>query len=159
MAYQQGFVDRLVEAGFDVVRFDNRDVGRSWRSVDEYDASDMAADAIAVLDSVGWDPAWVRAKGAEMFDHGVDPAGTQRQHAAVLRSPVRDDMLQVLQVPALVLHDAADTVIDPSAGRHTADCLANVRYVEIDGLGHDLPPGMWARLVDEVAAFVTTPSP
>ncbi|WP_395154911.1 alpha/beta fold hydrolase [Ilumatobacter sp.] len=239
VAYQQGFVDRFVEVGFDVVRFDNRDVGRSSRSVDEYDASDMAADAIAVLDSVGWDdavvfgqsmggmiaqqlaieypervthlvslmsstgngrvggsdpaireallavapddragwldhrveterfwaspdlwdPAWVRAKGAEMFDHGVDPAGTQRQYAAVLRSPVRDDMLQTVQVPALVMHGAADTLIDPSAGRHTADCLANARYVEIDGLGHDLPPGMWARLVDEVAAFVTTPSP
>jgi pimeloyl-ACP methyl ester carboxylesterase/phosphoglycolate phosphatase-like HAD superfamily hydrolase len=231
VAYQQGFVDLFVEAGFDVVRFDNRDVGRSSRSVDEYDASDMAADAIAVLDSVGWDdavvfgqsmgamiaqqvaieyperithlvslmsstgdrtvggsdpavrdallavapddraeterfwaspdlwdPVWVRAKGAEMFDHGVDPAGTQRQYAAVLRSPVRDDLLQMVQVPALVMHGSADTLIDPSAGRHTADCLANACFLEIDGLGHDLPPGMWARLVAEVAAFVATPS-
>ena len=238
-AYQQGFVGLFVEAGFDVVRFDNRDVGRSSRSVGEYEASDMAADAVAVLDSVGWDdaivfgqsmggmiaqqvaiehpervshlvslmsstgnrtvgssdpavhnallavapddragwldhrveterfwaspelwdPVWVRAKGAEMFDHGVDPAGTQRQYAAVLRSPVRDDMLQMVQMPALVMHGAADTLIDPSAGRHTADCLSNARYIEIDGLGHDLPPGMWARLVDEVTAFVKASSP
>jgi pimeloyl-ACP methyl ester carboxylesterase/phosphoglycolate phosphatase-like HAD superfamily hydrolase len=238
VAYQQGFVDLFVEAGFDVVRFDNRDVGRSSRSTDEYDASDMAADAIAVLDSVGWDdavvfgqsmggmiaqqmaieypervthlvslmsstgdrtvggsapavrdallavapddragwldhrveterfwaspdlwdPVWVRAKGAEMFDHGVDPAGTQRQYAAVRRSPVRDALLQMVQVPALVMHGSADTLIDPSAGRHTADCLANSRFLEIDRLGHDLPPGMWARLVAEVTAFVATPS-
>jgi pimeloyl-ACP methyl ester carboxylesterase len=77
----------------------------------------------------------------------------------VLRSPVRDDMLQMVQMPALVMHGAADTLIDPSAGRHTADCLSNARYIEIDGLGHDLPPGMWARLVDEVTAFVKASSP
>lgn len=101
-----------------------------------------------------WDPEWVRAKGAEMFDHGVDPAGMQRQYAAVLASPVRDDRLRALDTPALVLHGAADTLIDPSAGRHTAECLVNGRYVEIDGLGHDLPPGMWDRIVDEVTRFV-----
>jgi pimeloyl-ACP methyl ester carboxylesterase len=77
----------------------------------------------------------------------------------VLRSPVRNDMLQMVQVPALVMHGSADTLIDPSAGRHTASCLANARFLEIDGLGHDLPPGMWALLVAEVTGFVATHSP
>jgi pimeloyl-ACP methyl ester carboxylesterase len=234
VAYQQGFVDLLVSAGFDVIRFDNRDLGKSSRTLTDYDASDMAADAVAVLDAAGWgsavifgqsmggmiaqqmaigypervthlislmsstgnrsigashpgvrdalvavapadregwldhrveterywaspelwDPEWVRAKGEEMFDHGIDPAGTQRQYAAVLRSPVRDDLLRLVDTPALVLHGSADTLIDPSAGQHTADCLPNSRYVEIEGLGHDLPPGMWDRLVAEVTQFI-----
>jgi len=101
-----------------------------------------------------WDPEWVRAKGAEMFDHGVDPIGTQRQYQAVLASPVRDEMLGDADLPALVLHGSADTLIDPSAGRHTAACLPVSTYVEIDGLGHDLPPGLWDRLVAEVSSFV-----
>ena len=63
-----------------------------------------------------WDPEWVRAKGAEMFDHGVDPAGTQRQYGAVVSSPVRDEALAAVGVPALVLHGSADTLIAPSAG-------------------------------------------
>ena len=237
VSYQFGFIERLLAAGFEVIRFDNRDVGRSTRSIDtdaSYDASDMANDAVAVLDAAGWDsavvfgqsmggmiaqqvaidhpervthlislmsstgnrtvggsdesvrdallsvapddregwldhrvsterfwaspdlwdPAWVRSKGAEMYQHGVDPLGTQRQFQAVLASSVRDEMLASVTVPTLVMHGSADTLIDPSAGRHTAACVADSRYVEIDGLGHDLPPGMWDRLVDEVSRFV-----
>ncbi len=89
-----------------------------------------------------------------MFDHGVDPIGAQRQYQAVLASPVRDEMLGSLDLPTLVLHGSADTLIDASAGRHTAACVPGAEYVEIDGLGHDLPPGHWDRLVAEVAAFV-----
>jgi pimeloyl-ACP methyl ester carboxylesterase len=49
----QGFVDR----GFFVVRFDNRDVGLStWLPEgSSYTLSDMAGDAVAVLDAVGLD--------------------------------------------------------------------------------------------------------
>jgi pimeloyl-ACP methyl ester carboxylesterase len=236
VAFQLGFVDRLVAAGFEVIRFDNRDVGRSSRVDGLYDAHDMAADAIAVLDAAGWeraavfgqsmggmiaqqlvidhpsrvthlislmsstgnrsvgassesvrdallsvapsdregwldhrvaterywaspelwDPEWVRAKGAEMFDHGVDPSGTQRQYQAVLASPTRDEMLRAVDIPSLVLHGSADTLIDPSAGRHTAACIPGATYVEIGGMGHDLPPGFWDRLVHEAASFVRT---
>ncbi len=239
VAYQRGFVEHLLEAGFDVVRFDNRDLGRSTRlqSVGGdpgYTTVDMAADAVAVLDAVGWeravvfgqsmggmiaqqlaidhpervghlvslmsstgnrsvgrpsesardgllavppsdregwiahrvrterfwaspafwDPDWVAAKGAELYDHGIDPAGTARQYRAIMASPVRDEALGSLRVPTLVLHGSADTLIDPSGGRHTAACIPGARYVEIDGMGHDLPPGLWARLAAEVAAFV-----
>lgn len=91
-----------------------------------------------------------------MFDHGVDPVGMQRQYQAVLASPVRDEMLAEVDLPVLVLHGSADTLIDPSAGRHTAACIPNASYVEIDGLGHDLPPGLWDRLVAEVARVALT---
>ena len=89
-----------------------------------------------------------------MFDHGVDPAGVRRQYEAVLSSPIRDEALGSVAVPCLVMHGSADTLIDPSAGRHTATCIPGSRYVEIDGLGHDLPPAMWDRLVAEIADLV-----
>ncbi len=240
VAYQKGFIDELTAAGFDVVRFDNRDLGRSTRITTGtandpgYRLSDMALDAVAVLDAVGWDqavvfgqsmggmiaqqlaidhpgrvsalvslmsstgnrtvghpsesakaglmavppsdregwiasrveteqywaspdlwdPVWVAAKGAAMFDHGVDPKGTARQYRAVVASPMRDEALANVTVPTLVIHGSADALIDPSGGRHTAACIPGARYVEIDGMGHDLPPALWARLARETATLV-----
>jgi pimeloyl-ACP methyl ester carboxylesterase len=53
----------FVDAGFFVIRFDNRDVGLSTKldgdEGHDYTLSDMAADAIAVLDAVGVDRAHV----------------------------------------------------------------------------------------------------
>lgn len=64
VAFEPGFVARLVERGLAVVRFDNRDVGRSDRVTvgppgarTPYTIHDMAADAVAVLDAVGWERA------------------------------------------------------------------------------------------------------
>ena len=101
-----------------------------------------------------WDETWARAKGEALFDHGVDPAGTARQYRAVAASPSRDQGLAGLRVPALVIHGSADRLIAPDGGRHTAEVIPAAAYVEIEGLGHDLPPQVWARLADEVAAFV-----
>ncbi|GAB3674259.1 alpha/beta fold hydrolase [Angustibacter aerolatus] len=68
-------VDRLVRAGFAVVRFDNRDTGLSthfdpvrrpnpWKALlgrvpPTYTARDMLDDALAVVDAVGWSSAHV----------------------------------------------------------------------------------------------------
>lgn len=60
VAFELGFVEQLVARGLSVVRFDNRDVGRSSRCPDPpYSLCDMAADAVAVLDAAGWDAAHV----------------------------------------------------------------------------------------------------
>lgn len=56
VAWEPGFIEALTDEGFDVVRFDNRDVGASSRCPDEsYTMADMAADAVAVLDANGID--------------------------------------------------------------------------------------------------------
>ncbi|PRY47718.1 pimeloyl-ACP methyl ester carboxylesterase [Geodermatophilus tzadiensis] len=71
VGWPDGFCAELVARGFRVVRFDNRDVGlsthldgpvpaRAWSRVPvAYTLSDMAADAVAVLDAVGWPSAHV----------------------------------------------------------------------------------------------------
>ncbi|HWA62870.1 MAG TPA: alpha/beta hydrolase [Caulobacteraceae bacterium] len=53
--WPEDFCRRLTAHGLRVVRFDNRDVGKStwFKAGDEYTVSDMAADGIAVLDAVG----------------------------------------------------------------------------------------------------------
>ncbi|UQU65333.1 alpha/beta fold hydrolase [Couchioplanes caeruleus] len=75
LMYPAEFCTELVEAGFQVVRFDNRDAGLSTHltgvrapgplvaalrpSSAPYRLTDMAGDAVAVLDAMGWESAHV----------------------------------------------------------------------------------------------------
>lgn len=54
VSYEDGFVAELNDRGFDVVRFDNRDAGRATATQGGYLLADQAADAVAVMDDVGW---------------------------------------------------------------------------------------------------------
>ncbi len=65
--FAEAWCEKFVDRGFHVVRFDNRDVGLSTHFVDApvgergeaYSLSDMAGDAIAVLDAIGVERAHV----------------------------------------------------------------------------------------------------
>ena len=57
--YHEDWCEMFVARGLRVVRFDNRDVGLSSRVDPGYVLSDMAADAIAVLDAIGVERAHV----------------------------------------------------------------------------------------------------
>ncbi|GAA2892664.1 alpha/beta hydrolase [Pseudonocardia halophobica] len=90
-----GFVAALVEAGFHVVSYDQRDAGESTHFTDHeqvhpfvglfrrrpvaYTAEDMTDDAVAVLDAMGWDT-------AHLFGHSLGGLLTQR---FALRHPDR----------------------------------------------------------------------
>src|SRR3954471_18350723 len=47
------FCEKLVARGYRAIRFDNRDTGLSSWPAERYTLSDMAADAVAVLDAAG----------------------------------------------------------------------------------------------------------
>ena len=230
--YEIGFIEELLERGFDVVRFDNRDAGRATATGGGYRLADMADDAVAVLDTVGWDTAHVfgmsmggmivqqlgidhadrvltitsvmsttgnpeygtatpaaqeahlapmpadregwldvlvateriwaspstwdpetaRTWGEMMFDYGIQPEGTMHQYRAVMESGSREDALSSITTPALVLHGSHDTLIQPSGGRRTAELIPDATYIELEGMGHDLPAAFWPT----VAAHVRT---
>ena len=57
-----------------------------------------------------------------------------------------------MTVPALVMHGSADTLIDPSGGRRTAELIPGARFVLIEGMGHDYPEAYWDEWVDLVTA-------
>lgn len=59
VAYPVGFIAELNSRGFDVVRFDNRDAGRSTSTEGGYSLADFATDATVVMDAVGWATAHV----------------------------------------------------------------------------------------------------
>ena len=86
----------------------------------------------------------------EAFDRAFDPAGVARQIMGITASGSRADALRQVTVPTLVLHGSADSLIDPSGGRRTAELVPGARFVLIEGMGHDYPRAYWDELVDLV---------
>lgn len=251
--WPDAFCEALVDMGLQVVRFDNRDAGRSSHmtgaprpnlpaalagdlSSASYTLSDMAADTVGLLDAIGLakahvvgasmggmiaqtiaieypdrvrsltsmmsstgnpmvgqpapgtlrelfsgppavtkeevvaqmirsrrvvgSPAYpgddeeIAARAALAFDRGHDPTGTARQAIATIASGDRTEKLRKLTLPALVIHGLADRMIDVSGGRATAEAIPGAELVVIDGMGHDLPPGLRAELAARIAEFV-----
>ncbi|MFO0744298.1 MAG: alpha/beta hydrolase [Myxococcota bacterium] len=251
--WPDGFCAALVARGLQVVRFDNRDSGRSSHFPDgpvpnlpavmagdlssvSYTLSDMAADAAGLLDALGVDsahvvgaslggaiaqtmaiehPSRVRSltsmmsttgdtavgkakpetlsalfggppattrvevvaravRAAEVvgspgfprdpsvvadtagraFDRDYDVVAVARQAVASVASGDRTPALRRLDVPTLIVHGLADTLCDPSGGRATAAAIPAAELALVDGMGHDLAPGLWPRLVDAIGAVV-----
>ncbi len=126
-------------------------------------ASTARADVIAhavknrkVYASTRWpyDEARVGTLAGESYDRAYYPEGTLRQYAAIVAAPPRTDRLKSLNVPALVLHGTADTLIPWQAGAHTAASIPQSEFVLIDGWGHDLPEPGVPMIVDYMAGFV-----
>lgn len=250
LAWRPEFCQMLVERGFFVIRFDNRDIGRSTHMTGvrpptlrqmitrdaraaAYSLEDMADDAVGLLDCLGLEAAHVvgasmggmigqvmagrhparvltltsimsntgnrwdstpgvkvlpffiakrpktkeeaadravkllRIVGSTGFERnddeirelaetsfergGGDGLGSGRQVAAVFASGDRTKTVRSIKAPTLVIHGTADKLAPPRGGRATAKAIPGSRLELIDGMGHDLPRGVWPRLVDLIA--------
>jgi pimeloyl-ACP methyl ester carboxylesterase len=100
------------------------------------------------------DESEVRAKAARAYDRAFDPPGVARQLAAAMTTPDRTQDLGRLDLPALVIHGAADPLIDVSGGRATAEAIPGAELLVIDGMGHELPRPLWPTVTDRIAAVV-----
>ena len=251
--WPDAFCHALVDGGLQVIRFDNRDSGLSTHLTDapppnlpavlagdlssaSYTLSDMAADAVGLLDCLGIEKAhvvgasmggqiaqtvaiehpdrvrsltsmmsstgnkqvgqpspevlrnlfssppattrdeviqrMVRAarivgspgypsdenemavRAGRAYDRCYDPVGTARQAVATVASGDRTERLRHLKAPTLVIHGLADQMCNVSGGRSTADAIPGAELVLIEGMGHDLPPGLRPQLAARIAEFV-----
>ncbi len=123
-------------------------------TTDEESALQRAVDGARVWGSPAFfDEARARAEAAEAYARCFDPAGVGRQFFAVGAAGSWADEVPGVTTPTLVMHGNCDTLIDISGGRRTAELIPGARFVEIDGMGHDYPPQLWDRWVDEIAGF------
>jgi pimeloyl-ACP methyl ester carboxylesterase len=250
--WDDAFCQAIADRGFHVVRFDNRDVGRSsWLKdagmpnlpmvlmaamsggkVDApYTLSDMAADTVALMDGLGMksahivgasmggmiaqtlaiehpervrsltsimsttgDPAVPQAspevmsvlmtppspdregnieRGLKVFrtigspgypfdeervrdfagrsyDRGFHPEGVARQICAIFASGNRKPLLSSVKCPTLVLHGKEDPLVRFEGGLDTHEAITGSKLVAIEGMGHDLPKGVWPVIIDEI---------
>jgi pimeloyl-ACP methyl ester carboxylesterase len=256
VAWPEAFCRHLVERGFRVIRFDNRDVGLSGRVTGgkrpnlvwamlaarlrlplrpPYTLNDMAADAIGLIDGLGIaqvhvvgasmggmiaqvlaarfpqrvlsltsimsssgnlrlsrpkadalrallsrpgdprnpeiviehlvrvfgvigspgfpaDPAELRERVSRSVRRGYYPDGVARQLLAVIATGDRRKLLRTIVAPTLVIHGAADPLVRLDAGQDTARNIPGSRLMVVDGMGHDLPPALYERLAEAIAA-------
>ena len=93
----------------------------------------------------------LRELAGTSWDRGIDPAGFARQLGAIIASGHRGADLRQIRVPTLVIHGKSDRLVRPSGGRATARAIPDARLELIDGMGHDLPRGVWPRILDGIA--------
>jgi pimeloyl-ACP methyl ester carboxylesterase len=120
------------------------------------EAIDLTVSIVRVIGSPGFelDEVELRRRTGLAYDRAYDPAGVARQFAAIMASGDRTAALGSLSVPALVLHGAADPLVDVSGGRATAAAIPEAEIVVFDGMGHDLPRPLWSDIARRIAALV-----
>jgi pimeloyl-ACP methyl ester carboxylesterase len=94
----------------------------------------------------------VRRRVGVLHDRCFYPQGTARQLAAILAHGNRRPSLARVAAPTLVIHGAADPLVPLAGGHDTAEAIPGAELLVIEGMGHDLPPEAWPRIVAAIAA-------
>jgi pimeloyl-ACP methyl ester carboxylesterase len=112
--------------------------------------------AVRVVGSPGYpsDENEIAVRAGRAYDRCYDPIGTARQAVATVASGDRTERLRHLKVPTLVIHGLADRMCDISGGRATAEAIPAAELITIEGMGHDLAPGLRLQLAARIAEFV-----
>lgn len=103
-----------------------------------------------VIGSPGFplDEAALRERLLASVRRSFHPAGTLRQMTAVAADTRRADELAAIRTPTLVLHGREDPLVPFACGHDTARRIPGARFLGIEGMGHDLPPGVVERLLE-----------
>ena len=99
-----------------------------------------------------WTDAEIRERIVAEHARAYNPAGVQRQMAAVRATGDRTPRLKCIKAPTVVLHGADDPLVPVSGGEHTAANIPGAELRIVPGMGHDLPPGLYDTFVDAITA-------
>jgi proline iminopeptidase len=107
-----------------------------------------------VIGSPGFptDQAELRRQLERGVGRALYPAGPYQQLLAIVAAGDRRCELARIRVPTLVIHGADDPLLPVAAGRETAKHIAGARLQVIKGMGHDLPPGVQALLLEGIVS-------
>ena len=85
------------------------------------------------------------------WDRGHNSAGAARQLHAITSSGDRRRRLRQISAPTVVIHGDADPLVRPIAGRSVAGAIPGAELRTFPGMGHDLPPALFAEIADAIA--------
>lgn len=102
-----------------------------------------------------FDEQLVRDAATAAFDRSFNPVGAAFQMAAIAKTGDRTEGLQSLQLPALVIHGAADPLVTPSGGEATAEAIPNAELLMLDDMGHNLPRPLWDQIIGAIAGHTS----
>jgi pimeloyl-ACP methyl ester carboxylesterase len=133
-----------------------REVFGGPRAVTRDEVIQQRLRALRAVGSPGYpaDEGEAAARAGRAYDRSYDPAGIARQAIASVASGDRTERLRQVRTPTLVIHGLADRMCDVSGGRATAAAIPGAELLLIEGMGHDLPPGLRSQLAARIAEFV-----
>jgi pimeloyl-ACP methyl ester carboxylesterase len=99
-----------------------------------------------------FDEAFIRERSGLLYDRANHPEGQARQLAAILAHGNRGPRLAAVRAPTLVIHGTDDPLVHVDGGKDTAASIPGAELLLIPGMGHDLPAGLHATLVDAIAS-------
>ena len=102
-----------------------------------------------------YEQAALRDRILAMTRRSVHPVGTLRQMTAIAADDRRAHELPGLRLPTLVLHGTDDPLVPVACGKDTARRIPGARFLEIAGMGHDLPPGVVQRLLEPLIPHIS----
>jgi pimeloyl-ACP methyl ester carboxylesterase len=110
----------------------------------------------SVIGSPGFpiEPAPMRERIVAGIERSYHPVGSVRQMAAVAADSQRAQALRSLRCPTLVLHGKADPLVPYACGEDTARRIPGAQLVGIEGMGHDLAPGVVTALMPHLLPFL-----
>jgi pimeloyl-ACP methyl ester carboxylesterase len=85
---------------------------------------------------------------------GAQPQGPSRQTLAIIADTTRANELKGIAAPTLVLHGKADPLVPFACGEDTARRIPGATLVGIDGMGHDLAPGVVERILPPMLGHI-----
>ncbi len=127
-------------------------------STSEQDIGDYYVKLLKVIGSPAFpvSEAEVRSRAYTAFKRSYHPQGINRQMMAIVADTTRASELQNITVPTLVIHGKADALVPHAHGHDTAQRIPKAQLVTIDGMGHDLPPGVVERVLGAMVPHFKT---
>ncbi len=121
-------------------------------STSEQDIGDFYVKLLKVIGSPAFPvpEAEVRSRANLAFKRSYHPQGINRQMMAIVADTTRAEALKNITVPTLVIHGKADALVPFAHGQDTAKRIPKAQFVPIDGMGHDLPPGVIERVLGAI---------
>lgn len=95
-------------------------------------------------------PEQMRDRIAHGLRRSYHPAGTARQLLAIAASGDRSSDLRSIVCPTLVIHGNADRLVPLAHGIDSARKIKGAQLRVVEGMGHDLAPGLVPILVEEL---------
>ena len=87
------------------------------------------------------------------------PMGAYRQMLAAMADRARAGLLARITTPTLVMHGKADPLVPYACGEDTARRIPNAKLHGIEGMGHDMPPGVVDNMMARLLPFLNAHTP
>ena len=95
----------------------------------------------------------------ESLKRSSRPMGAYRQMLAAMADRERAGLLARITTPTLVMHGKADPLVPYACGEDTARRIPNAKLHGIEGMGHDMPPGVVDNMMARLLPFLNAHMP